>query len=164
MNEITVITPSDSNLLRNVRDKFVPDQGQEYYKSFLSQLADRLESEQQEIADLSEELQRAQSKPEYNYAFDNGVRAIYRLVQVKAQEIEDLKAMVDLMEMQSLYAVEEIKDLTAKCERLQKLVTSGWEYAIDLAGEWSWKRDTIQKNIREMSELDTFIKEAEKTL
>jgi len=46
-------------------------------------------------------------------------------------------------------------------ETLRKLVTSGWEYAIDLAGEWNWKRDTIAKNIREMSELDTFIKECE---
>jgi len=54
-----------------------------------------------------------------------------------------------------------IEELEAQVERLRKLVTSGWEYAVDLAGEWNWKRDTIAKNIREMSEIDTFIKESE---
>ena len=45
MNELTVVKPSDSKVLRNIRDKFVPKKGQAYYVSFLSQLADRLEKE-----------------------------------------------------------------------------------------------------------------------
>ena len=45
MNEQTVVKPSDSKVLRNIRDKFIPRKGQAYYVSFLSQLADRLERE-----------------------------------------------------------------------------------------------------------------------
>ncbi len=54
-----------------------------------------------------------------------------------------------------------VLQLEQAVEGLRKLVTSGWECGIDLAGEWNWKRDTITENIREMSELDTFIKESD---
>jgi len=45
MDELTVTKPSDSKMLRSIRDKFIPEKGQAYYLSFLSQLATRLERE-----------------------------------------------------------------------------------------------------------------------
>ena len=56
--------------------------------TMLYDVVKRLNSNQQEIEDLSEELQLAQSKPDYDYAFDNGVRSAQK-------EIEDLKKQVE---------------------------------------------------------------------
>jgi hypothetical protein len=61
-------------------------------------------------------------------------------------------------------AVNNYHALKSAVEELRTLVRAGWEYAIDLAGEWDWKRDTIPKNIREMTQLYAFIKQAEKML
>lgn len=51
---------------------------------------DRIEQLERELADASKEIQRIQAMPEYDYAFDNGVRS----VQDKLNELSALEKQI----------------------------------------------------------------------
>ena len=57
---------------------------------------------------------------------------------------------------------ETICGLTAERDQLRARVADLLEYAIELAGEWSWKRNSTEANNREMAQLDAAIDAARK--
>jgi hypothetical protein len=44
------------------------------------------------------------------------------------------------------------------------ILQSALDFLVDLSGEWHWKRDSIPKNVREMSELDNGIEAMENNI
>ena len=55
-------------------------------------------------------------------------------------------------------------DDTELCLMTKAMMQAALDFLRDLAGEWDWKRDTTQKNNREMAELDHLIGRLEQRL